>query len=335
MALFTNRIGIDLGTANVLIYVPKKGIVINEPSVVAVSEDNKVLAVGEEAKEMVGRTPESITAFRPLRDGVIADYRVTEAMIRYFINKVSGGVRLFRPEVMISVPAGATSTEKKAVIDATKQAGAKEAYIIPEPVAAAIGADVPIDTAAGNLIVDIGGGTTEVAIISLGGIVASSSIRIGGNKIDQSISDYIRKKYGLAVGDKTAEEIKISIGSALPIAKEKTTEIRGRDTIAGLPKTITISSTEVTEAIQNELDKIILAIRSVLEKTPPELASDVIDRGMIMTGGGSMLRNLDKLLAKATGVVAYVADDALLCVAKGTGLALENLDDYKRSSLWK
>lgn len=335
MALITNRIGIDLGTANVLVYVPKKGIVINEPSVVAVSEDNKVLAVGEEAKEMVGRTPEAITAYRPLRDGVIADYRVTEAMIRYFINKVSGGIRLLRPEVMISVPAGATSTEKKAVIDATKQAGAKEAYIIPEPVAAAIGADIPIDAPAGNLIVDIGGGTTEVAVISLGGIVASSSVRIGGNKLDQSISDYIRKKYGLAVGDKTAEEIKITIGSALPLAKEKTMEIRGRDTIAGMPKTITITSSEITEAIQNELDKIILAIRSVLEKTPPELASDVIDRGMIMTGGGSLLKSLDKLLSKTTGVASYVAEDALLCVARGTGLALENLDDYKKSSLWK
>lgn len=335
MALLTNRIGIDLGTANVLVYVPKKGIVINEPSVVAVSEDNKVLAVGEEAKEMVGRTPEAITAYRPLRDGVIADYRVTEAMIRYFINKVSGGIRLLRPEVMISVPAGATSTEKKAVIDATKQAGAKEAYIIPEPVAAAIGADIPIDAPAGNLIVDIGGGTTEVAVISLGGIVASSSVRIGGNKLDQSISDYIRKKYGLAVGDKTAEEIKVAIGSALPLAKEKTMEIRGRDTIAGMPKTITITSSEITEAIQNELDKIILAIRSVLEKTPPELASDVIDRGMIMTGGGSLLKSLDKLLSKTTGVASYVAEDALLCVARGTGLALENLDDYKKSSLWK
>ncbi len=335
MALLANRIGIDLGTANVLVYAPKKGIIINEPSVVAVSDDNKVLAVGEEAKEMIGRTPEAIIAYRPLRDGVIADYRVTEAMIRYFINKVSGGIRLFRPEVMISVPAGATSTEKKAVIDATRQAGAKEAYIIPEPVAAAIGADIPIDAPAGNLIVDIGGGTTEVAIISLGGIVASSSVRIGGNKLDQSISDYIRKKYGLAVGDKTAEEIKTTIGSALPLTKEKTMEIRGRDTIAGLPKTIVITSSEITEAIQNELDKIVLAVRSVLEKTPPELASDVIDRGMIMTGGGSLLKNLDKLLAKTTGVAAYVADDALLCVAKGTGLALENLDDYKKSSLWK
>ena len=333
--MFTNRIGIDLGTANVLVYVPKKGIVINEPSVVAVSEDNRVLAVGEEAKEMVGRTPDAIKAYRPLRDGVIADYRVTESMIRYFINKVSGGVRLFRPEVMISVPAGATSTEKRAVIDATKQAGAKAAYIIPEPIAAAIGAEIPIDTPAGNLIVDIGGGTTEVSILSLGGIVASSSVRIGGDKLDQAIADYIRKKYSLAVGDKTAEEIKIAIGSAMPLAKEKTYEIRGRDILAGLPKTITVNSTEVTEALQNQLDKIILSIRSVLEKTPPELSSDVIDRGLIMTGGSSKLKNLDKLLSKATGIAAFIADDSHLCVAKGTGMALENLDDYKKSSLWK
>lgn len=335
MALIAKRIGIDLGTANVLVYLPKQGIVINEPSVVAVSDDNRVLAVGEEAKEMVGRTPDSITAYRPLRDGVIADYRVTEAMIRYFINKVSGAVRLSRPEVMICVPAGATSTEKRAVIDATKQAGAKEAYIIPEPVAAAIGADVPIDSAAGNLIVDIGGGTTEVAIISLGGIVASNSVRIGGNRLDQAIGEYIRKKYGLAVGDQTAEEIKKEIGSALKTEKNKSIEIKGRDMIAGLPKTITITANEVTESIQNELEKIILAIKSVLEQAPPELSSDIIDRGMVMTGGGSLLRNLDKLFTKALGIPCHVANDALLCVAKGTGIALENLDDYKKSVLSK
>lgn len=333
--MLARRIGIDLGTANVLVYVPKRGIVINEPSVVAVSEDNRVLAVGNEAKEMVGRTPDTITAYRPLRDGVIADFRVTEAMIHYFINKVSGNIRLFRPEVMVCVPAGVTSTEKRAVIDATKAAGAKDVYIIPEPVAAAIGADIPIDSAAGNLVVDIGGGTTEVAIISLGGIVASNSVRVGGNRVDQSIADYIRKKYGLAIGDQTAEEIKVKIGSALPAEKEKTMEIRGRDMIAGLPKTITISSNEVTEAMQNEVDKIILAVRNVLEQTPPELSSDVIDRGMVMTGGGSLLRNLDKMLTKATGVPCHVADDALFCVAKGTGIALENLDDYKRSVLVK
>lgn len=333
--MFAKRIGIDLGTANVLVYIPKQGIVINEPSVVAVTDDNKVLAVGEEAKEMVGRTPDTITAYRPLQDGVIADYRVTEAMIRYFINKVSGSVRLSRPEVMICVPAGATSTEKRAVIDATKQAGAKEAYIIPEPVAAAIGADIPIDTAAGNLVVDIGGGTTEVAIISLGGIVASNSVRIGGNKLDRAISDYIRKKYGLAVGDQTAEDIKKKIGSALKSDKEKTLEIQGRDMIAGLPKTITINANEISEAMHNELEKIILAIKAVLEQAPPELSSDIIDRGMVMTGGGALLRNLDRLFTKALGIPCHVANDALLCVGKGTGIALENLDDYKKSVLSK
>jgi len=333
--MLARRIGIDLGTANVLVYVPKRGIVINEPSVVAVSNDNRVLAVGNEAKEMVGRTPEAITAYRPLKDGVIADYRVTEAMIHYFINKVSGNIRLFRPEIMVSVPAGVTSTEKKAVIDATKAAGAKAVYIIPEPVAAAIGADVPIDSAAGNLIIDIGGGTTEVAIISLGGIVAANSMRVGGNRLDQSISDYVRKKYGLAIGDRTAEEIKIQIGSALPVEKEKVMEVRGRDMIAGLPKTISIYSNEITEAMQNEIDKIIITIKSVLELSPPELSSDIIDRGMVMTGGTSLLRNLDKLLTKATGIPCHVADDALLCVVKGTGIALENLDDYKRSILSK
>jgi rod shape-determining protein MreB len=333
--MLAKRIGIDLGTANILVYVPKRGIVINEPAVVAVSDDNKVMAVGNEAREMVGRTPESITAYRPLRDGVIADYRVTEAMIHYFINKVSGNVRLFRPEVMVCVPAGVTSTEKRAVIDATKAAGAKNVYIIPEPVAAAIGADIPIDSAAGNLVIDIGGGTTEVAVISLGGIVAANSVRVGGNRLDQSISEYIRKKYGLAIGDRTAEEIKIEIGSALPVEKEKTIEIKGRDMIGGLPKTISISSNEITEAMQNEVDKIILAVRNVLEQTPPELSSDIIDRGMVMTGGGSLLRNLDRLLTKATGIPCHVADDALYCVAKGTGIALENLDDYKRSVIAK
>ena len=329
------RIGIDLGTANVLVYVPKRGIVINEPSVVAVSDDQKILAVGEEAKLMVGKTPDTIKAYRPLRNGVIADYVVTEAMIRYFINKVSGNIRLFRPEIMVSVPAGVTSTEKRAVIDATKQAGAKEAYILPEPVAASIGAGIPIDSPAGNMIIDIGGGTTEVAIISLGGIVASNSVRIGGNRIDQSIADYIRKKYGLAIGDRTAEEIKIEIGSAIHEKKNREMEVRGRDMIAGLPKTVTISSHEITEAMRDELDKIILAVRAVLEQTPPELASDIIDRGMVMTGGGSLLKNIDKLLTTATGIPCMVADNAKLCVVKGLGIALENLDDYKKSSLSK
>jgi len=333
--VFSKKIGIDLGTANVLVYIPKKGIVINEPSVIAISDENKIMAVGTEAKEMVGRTPDTIIAKRPLKDGVIADYRLTEAMIRHFINKVSGGVRLFRPEIMVSVPAGVTSTEKRAVIDATIAAGAKQVYIIPEPVAAAIGANIPIDSASGNLIVDIGGGTTEVAIISLGGIVASNSVRVGGNRLDQSIVDYVRRKYSLTIGDQTAEEIKIKIGSALKVEKEKTIEIRGRDMIAGLPKTISISTNETVEAMKNEIEKIILAIRQVLEQTPPELASDIIDRGIVLSGGGSLLKNIDKLFTKITGVPCHVASDALLCVAKGTGIALENLDDYKRSVMSK
>ncbi len=332
--MFVKKIGIDLGTTNVLVCLPKKGIVINEPSVVAVqTEENRVVAVGSEAKEMIGRTPETIIANRPLKDGVIADYRVTEAMIRYFINKVAGGIRFFRPEVMVSVPAGVTSTERRAVIDATLSAGAKAAYIILEPVAAAIGAGIPIGSAMGNMIVDIGGGTTEVAVISLGGIVSSNSVRVGGNKIDQAIADYIRKKHGLAIGDQTAEKIKIKIGSALPLSKTEHMEIRGRDLIAGLPKTISINSDEVTEAIQDQLNEIISAIKVVLEQTPPELAADIIDNGMILSGGGALLRNIDKLISKKTNVPAYVADDALLCVAKGTAVALDNLDSYKKSIL--
>jgi rod shape-determining protein MreB len=330
--MFKKRIAIDLGTANTLVYVPKKGIVANEPSVVAVSvDDNRIVAIGNEAREMLGRTPDIITASRPLKDGVIADYRITQAMLRHFIDKVSGSFRLGRPELMISVPAGVTSTERRAVIDAASAAGAKRTYIIREPVAAAIGAGVPIAAPAGNLVVDIGGGTTEVAIISLGGIVAQNSVRVGGDKIDQAIADYVRKKYSLVVGDQTAEEIKKEIGSALPLDKPMTMQIRGRDMVAGLPKTITLNSTEITEAMSDSLDEIILAVRAVLEQTPPELSSDIIDRGMVMTGGGALLRNIDKLMTKVTGVPSYVAEEPLLCVAKGTGIALENLDDYMRS----
>jgi rod shape-determining protein MreB len=330
--MFKKRIAIDLGTANTLVYVPKKGIVANEPSVVAVSvDDNRIVAIGNEAREMLGRTPDIITASKPLKDGVIADYRITQAMLRHFIDKVSGSFRLGRPELMISVPAGVTSTERRAVIDAASAAGAKRTYIIREPVAAAIGAGVPIAAPAGNLVVDIGGGTTEVAIISLGGIVAQNSVRVGGDKIDQAIADYVRKKYSLVVGDQTAEEIKKEIGSALPLDKPMTMQIRGRDMVAGLPKTITLNSTEITEAMSDSLDEIILAVRAVLEQTPPELSSDIIDRGMVMTGGGALLRNIDKLMTKVTGVPSYVAEEPLLCVAKGTGIALENLDDYMRS----
>lgn len=334
MSLFIKKIGIDLGTTNVLVHIPKRGIVINEPSVVAISTlDKKVLAVGAEAKEMLGRTPDSIIASRPLKDGVIADYRTTEAMLRYFINKALGGLRFFRPEVMVAVPAGITSTERRAVIDATIAAGAKAAYIIKEPVAAAIGANIPIGGASGHMIVDIGGGTAEVAVISLGGIVSSTSVRIGGNKLDQAIGEFIRKKYGLAIGEQTAEQIKIKIGSALYLDEKLYTDIRGRDMITGLPKIIRISSDDVTEAVQPQLEGIIQAAKDVLQKTPPELSADVMDKGMILSGGTSLLRNLDKLFTRATGVSAYVADDALLCVAKGTGIALENLESYKRSVL--
>jgi len=332
--MFVKKIGIDLGTTYCLVHVPGRGIVINEPSVVAVAaSDRSVLAVGEEAKEMLGRTPDTIVALRPLKDGVIADYRTTEAMLRYFINKGLGGIRFFKPEVMIAVPAGITSTERRAVIDATMAAGAKAAYIIKEPIAAAIGANIPIGSASGHMIVDMGGGTSEVAVISLGGIVANTSVRIGGNKLDAAIADFIRKKYGLAVGEQTAEEVKIKIGSALYLEDKLTMDVRGRDMVSGLPRTLTISSDDVTEAIQNELEGIIHAVKSVLQITPPELSADVIDKGMVLSGGTALLRNMDKLFTQATGVSAYVADEALLCVAKGTGVALDNLESYKRSIL--
>ena len=334
--MFIKKIGIDLGTANILVFIPQKGVVVDEPSVVAVSlDDNKILAVGNEAKEMIGKTPESIRASRPVKDGVIADYKVTEAMMRYFINKVSGKIRFSKPEVIVSVPAGITSTERRAVIDATVQAGAKAAYVVKEPVLAAIGAGIPINTAFGNMIIDIGGGTSEVAVISLGGIVSFSSVRVGGDKLDQAISEYIRKKHGITIGEKNAEEIKIKIGSATIEEGNETIEVRGRDLATGLPKTIKISSNEITEAIKDELAEIIRAVKNVLQNTPPELSSDVIDRGMVLSGGGALIRNLDKLLTQVTGVPCYVADEPLLCVAKGTGKVLDNLNLYKRSIISK
>ncbi|MDP3899566.1 MAG: rod shape-determining protein [bacterium] len=332
--MFVKRIGIDLGTTYTLVHLPKRGIVINEPSVVAISiTDNKILAVGNEAKEMVGRTPETIVAIKPLKDGVIADYRTTEAMLRYFVNKTLGGFRIFRPEVMIAVPAGITSTERRAVSDATIAAGAKAAYIIKEPVAAAIGADIPIGSASGHMIIDIGGGTAEMAVISLGGIVAIDSVRVGGNKFDAAIANFVRKKYNLAIGERTSEEVKINIGSALYLEDKLTMEVRGRDIISGLPRTLTITSDDVTDAIQNELEEIVAAAKKVLQKTPPELAADIMDKGMILAGGSSLLRNIDQLLSRTTGVPAYVADEAQFCVAKGTGIALDNLNSYKRSIL--
>jgi rod shape-determining protein MreB len=322
--MFAKKIGIDLGTTNVLVHLPKKGIVINEPSVVAISViDKKIMAVGIEAKEMLGRTPDTIVATRPLKEGVIADYRTTEAMIRYFINKALGGIRIFRPEIMLSVPAGITSTERRAVVDAAIAAGAKNAYIIKEPLVAAIGANIPIGSPSGNMIINIGGGTAEIAVISLGGIVAVKSVRIGGTKFDAAI----------AIGERTAEDIKITIGSALYLDDPMTMEVRGRDMVTGLPKTISVHTNDVVDAITNELEGIIEAVKEVLHQTPPELAADVIDKGITMSGGSSLLRNIDQLVSRATGVPAYVADDALFCVARGTGIALENLEAYKRSIL--
>jgi rod shape-determining protein MreB len=334
--MFVKKIGIDLGTANTVVYVPKKGVIINEPTVVAVSiDDNRVLAVGIEAKEMIGKTPDSIVAYRPLRDGVIADYKVTQAMLTYFISKAEGKLRIFRPEVMISVPAGITSTERRAVIEAAMAAGAKAAYLVKEPVLAAIGAGIPINSPAGNMIVDIGGGTSEVAVISLGGIVAWSSVRVAGDKIDRAIAEYIKKKHNLAIGERTAEEVKIQIGSAIPNPERGSMEVRGRDLVEGLPKTIEITNKEVVDAISIELREIVKAIKAVLQETPPELSADIISRGMILSGGGALLNKMDELVTKATGVPAYVADEALLCVVKGTGVALENLDVYKRSIMSK
>jgi rod shape-determining protein MreB and related proteins len=334
--MFRKKIGIDLGTTTTLVYVPKKGIIINEPSVVAVSlVDKKVLAVGSEAKEMIGRTPDSIIAHRPLKDGVIADYKTTESMLRYFINKALSGVKILRPEVMISVPAGITSTERRAVISATIASGAKAAYIIKQPLAAAIGAEIPIGSASGHMIVEMGGGTTEIAVISLGGIVTCNSVRIGGTKFDVAIMEYIKKKYGLAIGERTAETIKIKIGSALFLDdKDKMSmEIKGRDIVSGLPRILTISSDDVTEALQSEMAGIVASVKAVLYDTPPELSADVMDKGMILSGGTAQLRNIDKLLSQATGVPAYVSDRSYLSVVKGTGVALENLDAYKRSIL--
>jgi rod shape-determining protein MreB len=287
--------------------------------------------VGNQAKEMVGRTPDTITASRPLKDGVIADYRVTEAMLKYFINKVSGKIRLFRPEVMISIPAGITSTEKRAVIDAAINAGAKTAYVVKEPLLAAIGAGIEVQKPQGNMIVDIGGGTSEIAVISLGGVVAAHSARVGGNRFDQAIADYIKRKHGLVIGEQTAEEVKNKIGSAIAQVKEDYMEIKGRDLMGGLPRIIKISSNEVTEALQDELREIISSIKKVFHETPPELASDIIDKGIVLSGGGSLLKNIDQLITKTIGVPCYVADDALLCVIKGIGIALENLDLYKRT----
>ncbi|MBI1999318.1 MAG: rod shape-determining protein [Parcubacteria group bacterium] len=336
MSIFSRKLGIDLGTANTLVYLPRKGVVLNEPSVVAVSvPDNKILAVGLDAKSMIGKTPDSIIAYRPMKDGVIADYRVTEAMLRYYINKVLGRFNVFRPDVLISVPAGVSSTERRAVIEAAVKAGARNAYVVKEPVLAAIGAGVPIHEAHGHMIVDIGGGTTDVAVISLGGIVASKSVKCAGDKIDVAIADYIKKSFNLAIGDRTAEEVKIKIASAVPLEDELVVSIKGRDFVAGLPRSVQVSTNEIVKAIEPQLRDIVKAIKDVLQDTPPELAADIIDHGIIMTGGSSQLRNLPELVYRRTGVRAYLAEDPLFCVAKGTGLALEHLETYKKSIIAK
>ncbi len=334
--MLAKKIGIDLGTANILVHIPKKGVVINEPTVVAVSdEDNRILAVGNLAKKMIGRAPESITVYRPMKDGVIADYRVTEALLKHFIGKVLGRWRVFRPDVMISVPAGITSTEKRAVIEAAIKAGAKNAYVVKEPVLAAIGAGLLINEPSGQMIIDIGGGTSEVAVVSLGGVVSCESVRIGGDKLDQAISRYIRKKHNLAIGERMAETIKIKIGSALPQKEDISMEVQGRDLIGGLPKTIEVKGNEITDAISEQLREIVQSIKNVLQTTPPELIADVMDHGMFLSGGGALLKNLDSLITELTGVTCHMAKDPLLCVAKGTGVSLEHLEVYKRSIMSK
>lgn len=340
--MFSKRIGIDLGTANTLVYLAGEGIILNEPTVVAVTaEDNRVVAVGREAKAMLGRTPGNIVAMRPLKDGVIADYTITEAMLSYFIDKACGRTRFFKPDVMICIPSGVTQVERRAVLDATMAAGAKTAYLIDEPLAAAIGAKIPIAQAAGHMVVDIGGGSTEAAVISLGGVVVHNSVRVGGNKIDEAIANYIKKKFNLLIGDRTAEEIKIEIGNAFLEEKErgratasdqqKKMDIRGRDSVLGLPRTIEVTEAQINEAIKPVLMDIIQGVKGVLEQTPPELASDIIDKGVVMSGGTSTVKNLDKLMTHVTGVPCHVAEDPLLCVVRGTGVALENIELYKRS----
>jgi len=334
--MFIKKIGIDLGTCNSVVFIPNKGIVLQEPSVVAVSfPENRILAVGAEAKEMIGRTPGEIKVYRPMKDGVIADYRIVQAMLKYFVDKITKGPRIFKPDLLIGVPAGITSTEKRAVIEAGMAAGAKAVFVAKEPILAAIGAGIPINSCSGHMVIDIGGGTAEAAVISLGGIVTSASIRVAGDEMDRAISEYVKKEHNLAIGDQTAEEIKIKIGIALPEKKERFLEIRGRDMVSGLPRTIKISSNNAAAAIEAPLKEIMQTVKQVLRNTPPELAADIMDKGMIMTGGGSQIRNIDLLIAKNTGVPCFVAQDAILCVAKGTGVILENLDVYKKSIMSK
>jgi len=331
--MLSKRIGIDLGTANVLVYVKGEGVVIKEPAVVALAtRENQVVAVGSAARDMIGRTPGSISVIRPMKHGVIADYLITEAMLRHFIGKVVGRLNLIRPEVMICIPAGVTSVEQRAVRDAAEQAGARRpAHLIPEPLAAAIGAHLPVGTASGNMVLDIGGGRSEAAVISMYGIVVKESVRVAGDAMDEAIVTYIKRRHNLTIGERTAEEVKMTIGSAVPLQNELAMEVRGRDQISGLPKTVVVTSSEVMQALQDSLATIVGAVRSVLERTPPEMAADVVDRGIVLTGGGALLRGLDELIAEQSNVPCQVADNPLDCVAVGAGAALDYLDVIKRS----
>lgn len=334
--MLRKRIAIDLGTANTAVWVVGEGLVSNEPTVVAISaDDNKVVAVGEEAKLMLGRTPESLIASRPMREGVIADYSTTQAMLSYFIGKVVGGFQLIKPDVMICVPAGCTQVERRAALDATLAAGAAHAYLIDEPLAAAIGAGIPVSAPSGHMILDIGGGAAEAAVISLGGVVVHKSVRVAGNKLDDAIQSYLKKEENLIIGDQSAEEIKIRIGSATELEKEESVEVSGRDLVFGLPRTLKVISSDITKALMQPLLQIIGAVKGVLEDTPPELAADIIDKGIMMSGGTSLLRNFDRLLTRETGVPAHVAEDAMLCVVRGTGVVMENIELWKRSVITK
>lgn len=334
--MFTRKIGIDLGTVNTIVFVPGRGFIINEPTIVALSTPgNEVLAVGREAKDMIGRTPDDIVAYRPLKDGVIADYYITKAMLKYFIARAVGRMNMFRPDVVISVPAGITPTERRAVMNAAREAGAREAYVVREPILAALGAGIPINAHLGNMIINIGGGTSEVAVVSLGGIVAWASLRVGGNKFDQSIADYIKKKYSLAIGEQTAEQIKIEVGAALVVKEQLDMEVRGRDLVSGLPRDLHIKSNEIAEALTPHLLDIAASVQNVFNTTPPELVADIMEKGIMLSGGGSQLRYIDEFFKRMTGVPAYLAEDALFCVAKGAGLVLSHLDIYKRTLLTK
>jgi rod shape-determining protein MreB len=334
--MFTRKIGIDLGTANTIVFVPGRGFIINEPTIVALSKpENTVLAVGFEAKEMIGRTPEEIVAYRPLKDGVIADYYITKAMLTYFISKAVSWMNIVKPEVVLSVPAGITQTERRAVINAAREAGARDAFIVREPVLAAIGAGIPINARSGNLVVNIGGGTSEVAVIALGSIVSWTSLRVAGNKFDQAISDYVKKKYSLAIGEQTAENVKIEIGAALPMKDKMEYQLRGRDLVTGLPKDLSITSNEIAEALNPLLMEIVGSVQTVFNVTPPELVADIMEKGMILSGGSAQLHYLPEFFERLLGVQAYVAEDPLFCVAKGTGMILSHLETYKRTLLNK